>query len=309
MSAPLRLAVFAAGLALVFGLATAVGNALGPVHEGSASEAMNHGTPPHGDPAGGAMDHGGTAAAAMGGDHATPAVGGLAVADGDLRLVVDEPVRPAGQESDLDFRILGPDQRPVTKFDPEQGGVALHLIVVGRDLAGFQHLHPEMAPDGTWSTPLTLGAPGVYRMFTDATVDGRPHTLGTDLFVTGSFVPEPLPAPSTEAVVGGYRVTLDSPSPVAGEEGDLRFTVSRGGTAVTDLEPYLGARGHLVGLRQGDLAYLHLHPSDGPTGDVAAAGGITFAGTFPSAGTYRLFLQFADEGAVHTAALTVEVPR
>ena len=35
---------------------------------------------------------------------------------------------------------------------------------------------------------------------------------------------------------------------------------------MTDLQPYLAAYGHLVALRQGDLAYLHVHP-DGEPGD------------------------------------------
>jgi hypothetical protein len=78
-------------------------------------------------------------------------------------------------------------------------------------------------------------------------------------------------------------------------------------TPATDLavdEPYLGARGHLVALRQGDLAYLHVHPLD-----EAAAGAITFATDFPTAGKYRLFLQFKHRGQVHTAAFTQEVVR
>ncbi|MEK8109242.1 hypothetical protein NKG94_40115 [Micromonospora sp. M12] len=36
----------------------------------------------------------------------------------------------------------------------------MHLIVVRRDLTGYQHLHPTMAKDGTWSVPLTLAQPG-----------------------------------------------------------------------------------------------------------------------------------------------------
>jgi hypothetical protein len=71
------------------------------------------------------------------------------------------------------------------------------------------------------------------------------------------------------------------------------------------VEPYLGARGHLVALRQGDLAYLHVHPLD----KAAAGNAITFATTFPSAGRYRLFLQFKEAGRVHTAAFTQEVTR
>ncbi|NKX51639.1 hypothetical protein HER39_13910, partial [Arthrobacter deserti] len=40
----------------------------------------------------------------------------------------------------------------------------------------------------------------------------------------------------------------------------LTVIVTRGGQPVKTLEPYLGAYGHLVALRAGDLAYLHVHP-------------------------------------------------
>jgi hypothetical protein len=73
---------------------------------------------------------------------------------------------------------------------------------------------------------------------------------------------------------------------------------------VTDLEPYLGARGHLVALREGDLAFLHVHPADATT----IGSSISFHAALPSAGRYRLFLQFQHHGVVHTAAFTLEVP-
>lgn len=306
MSAPARLGTFVAGLAVVFGAAAAAGSAVDPVHElGSSAPSMSHA-----DDAASPGAHG-----AIGGNQqihqqvegsplAAQAFGGLAVAEGDLRLVVDEAIRPAAPEAPFTFRILRADQQPVTTFDPEQGGVALHLVVVDRDLSTFQHLHPSMAGDGTWSTPLTLDGSGAYRAFADVTVDGRPHTLGVDLLVPGSFSPEPLPVPDTTTSADSYQVTLESPGPVAGQELELRFSVARDGAPVADLEPYLGAGGHLVGLRQGDLAYLHLHPEEG-----SGAGEIAFAGRFPSAGSYRLFLQFQHEGVVRTAAFTVEVPR
>jgi hypothetical protein len=76
-------------------------------------------------------------------------------------------------------------------------------------------------------------------------------------------------------------------------------------------EPYLGAGGHLVALREGDLAYLHVHP--GGHGDEEAAqthdDAVTFVSTFPSEGRYRLYLQFKHDGRVHTAAFTREVVR
>ncbi|MGE4428975.1 MAG: hypothetical protein AB7G37_21180, partial [Solirubrobacteraceae bacterium] len=70
------------------------------------------------------------------------------------------------------------------------------------------------------------------------------------------------------------------------------------------LQPYLGARGHLVALRDGDLAYLHVHPDEH-----AGVGEIPFTAEFPSVGRYRLYLQFQTGGQVRTAPMTVEVTR
>jgi hypothetical protein len=67
-----------------------------------------------------------------------------------------------------------------------------------------------------------------------------------------------------------------------------------------EVQEYLGARGHLVALRQGDLAFLHVHPDESSQ---------RFMATFPTAGAYRLFLQFKVDGRVHTAAFTQEVSR
>ena len=44
----------------------------------------------------------------------------------------------------------------------------------------------------------------------------------------------------------------------------LTATVTQDGEPVTDLQPYLGAYGHLVALRDGDLGYLHVHPDGEP---------------------------------------------
>ena len=50
-----------------------------------------------------------------------------------------------------------------------------------------------------------------------------------------------------------------------------------------------------------DLAFLHVHPDENR---------LQFMATFPTAGTYRLFLQFKTaDGRLHTAAFTQEVTR
>jgi len=196
-----------------------------------------------------------------------------------------------GRTAQLRFRIVGENGTTVRDFDVEHTK-RLHLIVVRRDLTGFQHLHPTQERDGSWRVALRLDDPGAYRVFADFTRDGERHTLGGDLAVDGDARARPLPAPAATTTVDGYRVTLDT-----SRDGELRFSVTRGGEAV-DVEPYLGARGHLVALREGDLAYLHVHPDEDS---------LSFMAELPSGARYRLFLQFQHEGRVHTAEFTQEV--
>jgi hypothetical protein len=104
--------------------------------------------------------------------------------------------------------------------------------------------------------------------------------------------------------VGGYEVRLREGALAAGAPSGLRFVVTREGRPV-EPESYLGARGHLVALREGDLAFLHVHPDQAEV----PANVIPYGATFPTAGRYRLFLQFKHEGRVRTAPFTVAVGR
>ena len=210
----------------------------------------------------------------------------------------------AGRPRRLHFRVVGRDGAALRSGYQLEAERRLHLIVVRRDLTGYQHLHPAMAADGTWSVPVKVAEPGAYRVFADFQLRCQKHVLAADLLVPGSFRPATLPAPATVASADGYDVRLQSP--VRCGPATRRHCASRSAAAgrpVDAVEPYLGARGHLVALRQGDLAYLHVHPEEHPD----AANAIPFAAEFPSAGAYRMFLQFKIDGVVHTAAFTVEV--
>jgi hypothetical protein len=55
------------------------------------------------------------------------------------------------------------------------------------------------------------------------------------------------------------------------------------------------------------LAYLHNHPAQHADAGTKGGPSITFMTTFPTAGTYSLFLDFQHAGAVHTAEFTVKV--
>ncbi len=140
----------------------------------------------------------------------------------------------------------------------------LHLIVVRNDLAAFQHVHPVLGGEGTWRVSLNLSRAGDYRVFADFTpADGPALTLGANLHVAGPYNPQPLPPPVATAEVDDYTVALRG-TPKANEPSMLTLSVRRDGNAVGDLQPYLGAYGHLVAVRASDLAYLHVHPNGEP---------------------------------------------
>ncbi|MFI7068974.1 hypothetical protein [Micromonospora sediminicola] len=286
MNTATKLSGFALGLAAVFGAAYGIGHVAGPV--APAADTRHDATDAgHGD-----QGHTG------GVDAHLP--GGLLVSE---RGYTFQPT--AAPEGQFAFRITGPDGRPVTRYDVAHDK-RMHLIVARRDLSGFRHVHPELADDGTWRVASPLAGPGVWRAFADFTpTGGEPLTLGVDVTVPGTLAARPLPPPATSTTVDGYTVTLTG-APEPGRTSRLTLSVSRDGRPVTDLQPYLGAYGHLVALRQGDLAYLHVHPEGTPgDGRTPAGPAVTFAAEVPSAGAYRLYLDFRHGDAVHTAEFTV----
>ena len=241
----------------------------------------------------------------MGDADATALPKGLMVTQNGYTFRLAEPTAAAGDAVPVEFTIEGPDGTAVTQYDVEHEE-DLHLIAVRRDFSGFQHVHPEMAEDGTWTTDLDLTA-GQWRLFADFKATGADAlTLGNDLAVPGSYRPtEPPSTDSLTSTVDGYTVTLDGDL-AAGEEAELTLTVTRDGEPVTDLEPYLGAYGHLVALRAGDLAYLHVHPEGAPEDGITEPGpDVVFFAEVPSTDRYHLYLDFKHEGVVRTAAFNV----
>ena len=289
LSPPARLGVFGVGLVVVLAAALGLGRLTG---DAVADDA----------PAPAAAELGGDHGADHGGDHgedqaaepvAADGVNGTSLSAGGLRLDVPTTVLPPLKAVPFTFRVLG-EEGPVEEFDLEQGK-RMHLVVVSRDLSQHAHVHPELGADGAWTTLLTL-APGAYRAVADFATGGERRSLAVDLAVPGPLTPVPLPAAATSVTTNDLRVELE-------RDGErLSFTAYR---ALTDApvvpEPYLGARGHLVAFRAGDLAYAHVHPAgeDGAT--------TTYEAELPGPGRYRLFLELQVDGVVRTFPFTLEV--
>ncbi|KAA9393049.1 heavy-metal-associated domain-containing protein [Kocuria coralli] len=304
MKAPVRLGLYGLVLVIVFAVAGFTANAVVPEETvrswAEDTEQSPHQAEGHGE--------GDDPEVAGGGGHSTEeAAPGLGIAEDGYRLTTVNAPAETGSEGELSLTVTGPDGNPVTDFQREHEE-ELHLIAVRADGQHFRHVHPEMNADGTWSAPWEWDAAGSYRVFADfvpgETGDGV--TLSTTVQVAGDYTPAPAGGTVTEASVDGFDVDVTGDL-VAGEASELTLNITRDGQPVTGLQPYLGAFGHLVALRDGDLAYLHVHPQgNAPQGGETSGPEIVFEATAPTEGRYLLYLDFQVDGQVHTAPLVLD---
>ncbi|WOF23375.1 heavy-metal-associated domain-containing protein [Microbacterium betulae] len=291
MNTPARLGLYATGLAAAFGAAFLVADAVVPadaVDDWNASIAAQDG---HGD--------------AEADD--APLANGVSLDREGYRLAdVAAPGEP-GRAGELSFTVVDASGAAVTEY-AESHEKDLHLVVVRGDGAEFRHVHPEIGADGTWSLPWTWEAAGGYRVFADFVPAAQDEsiTLTSTLQVAGDFVPQEIAGEVREASVDGYDVTLEGELRV-GASSDLTLAVAKDGEPVTELEPYLGAFGHLVALRSGDLSYLHVHPegADPEAGELSGPE-IAFVSEAPTPGRYLLYFDFQIDGVVRSVPFQVD---
>jgi hypothetical protein len=234
--------------------------------------------------------------------------GGLAASGDGVSLVLDRSDLAAGAETEVEIR-LRTAAGDVPRLVPD-GGVPMHLYLVRADLGSYQHVHPTAGADCGWRVRLRPPTPGRYRLFAAIRPEGRPDTapalvLSRPLTVPGPAIRGVLPAASPVArTPDGYTLTLRGYAAARGESL-LTVTVTRGGSPVRTLSPYLGAMAHLSVFREASLAFNHGHPLQ----PVTDRGGPTLTTPllFPGAGRYRVFVQFSDGGAIRTAAFTLQV--
>ncbi|KPC63998.1 hypothetical protein [Streptomyces chattanoogensis] len=234
---------------------------------------------------------------------------GLVAEKDGYRMASDATTLPSGKRTDYRFTITGPGGKPVTGFALEQTK-RLHFYAIRSDLTGFQHLHPTMAGDGTWTSALDALRPGSWRVFAQFTPEtgagkGRDFVLSRSVTVPGPAATTAVPKAAATTTVDGYTVTVKGEL-MAGMAHPLTVTVGKDGKPVTGLQPYLDTYAHLTAFHEGDQAFAHLHPENKVDG---GHGGprLPFHAELAKPGNWRLFLQFRTAGRLHTAALTLHV--
>ena len=219
----------------------------------------------------------------------------------------------AGQPGRVRFFVRQPGSGAIVRRFEVVHERIFHLFVLSHDLEYFAHIHPVLQLDGTLEVALLVPRPGPYQMVADFMPLGAPPQLVQRSFVTAGYAGS-LIAPATglrldsqDKVVDETRVKLTMPDAFAGREQLVTFDLNdvATGSPVTDLEPYLGASGHLL-LVSADLAEAH---HSHPVAEISKASGptVVFQVMFPSTGAYRMWAQFQRGGKVLTASFTVPV--
>lgn len=213
----------------------------------------------------------------------------------------------ANENTPLTIQITDQDAKPVNDFEVNHEKL-LHLIVVSHDLSFFNHIHPEFKGNGQFTIDTSFPTGGEYKVFADFVPEGGSGTtLSEWVKVEGEEgAHEAVKADSNlKKIVDGKEIELSVSSTKPAEDVTLTFNILDAQTkeGIRNLEPYLGAVGHVVILSADAEQYLHVHPIDEQvTGPKAE-----FATSFPKSGTYKIWGQFQHQGKVFTVPFVVEI--
>lgn len=214
----------------------------------------------------------------------------------------------AKAKEDLELAIqITDDGKPVNDYEVNHEKL-LHLIIVNHDLSFFNHIHPEFQGDGKFTVETSFPSGGEYKVFADFIPSGGANlTLSEWVKVEGKEGEHADILPDSNLIkeVGGKEIELSLSGMKPKEEITLSYTIRDSETkeGISNLEPYLGAVGHVVILSADAESYLHVHPLDEKaTGPIAE-----FATTFPQSGTYKIWGQFQHNGEVITVPFVVDI--
>jgi major membrane immunogen (membrane-anchored lipoprotein) len=223
-----------------------------------------------------------------------------------FKLSTEKP--QPNQDTTITVNIQDKDGKPIDQFDVNHEK-QMHIIVVSKDLSFFNHIHPENKGNGEFTVTTQFPAAGEYEVISDFIPTGIGAMSKTQwLTVQGNAAaPQPIePDPSLTKVVDGKEVTLSFDHLMANMELELNFNIkdAKTGKPVTNLEPYLGAVGHVVILNQNAGEYLHVHPIE----EKAKGPDAKFMATFPHSGVFKIWGQFQQNGKVFVVPFVVKVP-
>jgi hypothetical protein len=245
---------------------------------------------------------------------------------GAYRLAITQTPRAPkpGERVRLHFVVTHPETGARVRDFVLNHERLFHLFIVSADMNDYQHIHPQLDADGSFTVETRLPRAGLYQLHSDFFPAGGTLQVLHRSLATAGYHASPRAAVAAALVpdthftktVDGMKISLGwgGAKLVPGAFVRLRYAIAdaRTGAPVRDLEPYLGAWGHTLILDADQSDYLHSHPTDalpeGAERDGLRGGPeVEFGAMFPEAGLYRIWTQFQRGGRVSTVSFTVEV--
>jgi hypothetical protein len=241
-----------------------------------------------------------------------------------LDVIASPRIPKAGARVRLKFVVSHPETGARVRDYVLNHEKLFHLFIVSADMNEYQHIHPQLQPDGSFKVETTLARPGLYKLHSDFfPTGGTLQVLHRELATAGYRASrEPVRAAlvadtSFTKTIDGMKISLDwggdKLTPGAFVRLKYKLADACTGEPVKDLEPYLGAWGHTLILNADQSDYLHSHPTETVPQDIdhpwLLRGGpeVEFGAMFPEAGLYRIWTQFQRRGRVSTVSFTLHV--
>lgn len=246
-----------------------------------------------------------------------------------LNLTTEPQNIKSGEEVTLNFSLMNNESKQQIKDLEIVHEKILHLIIVSKNLAYFDHIHPVMNSDGSLSVKTKFDKGGDYVLFADLTPKGekKNQVFDIQLKISGEPVGNIPLTPRNTFETGGYTasMTTDPSELTTNKSTEIVVTIKKNGKEVTNLQNYLGALGHMVIISEDASMYLHVHPMEAEdkssshkheemkdmkmdSDKITKSGpSVVFHTNFPKPGIYKVFAQFNPGGKLITTNFVVNV--
>ena len=245
--------------------------------------------------------------------------------DFNLRFECTPKAPKPNEKIRLRFSVFNPKTREQVKYFHMTHDKLFHLFIVSQDMSEFQHIHPMLEIDGSFTIDTVLPIAGNYKIYSDFyPLDGAPQVLQQNIATAGytkdllAGQPRLKPDESLTQTADGMKIalTVEPQNIIAGQPVALKYhlTDAQSGSPIRDLVPYLGAWGHTLILSEDQSDYVHSHPEEvvPDTPDKSKLRGgpdATFNAFFPKPGNYRIWSQFQRGETLTTVSFTVRAER
>jgi len=211
----------------------------------------------------------------------------------------------------------------------------MHLMLVREDLTNFNHLHPVFK-DGAYTIEHTFSDDGYYKTWINFEHGNAQRVVGFEFQTEkskGRGTDQVVSGVNLKKTVLGYNIELTDPKQIkTNKETNLEFIITDTSGKIiklSELEDYLGAKGHLIIISQdlNDFGHGHIEGGHAEGGgkhgfkiikEVYASGGghattaasvenLTTKHMFKQVGLYRIWLEFQIAGQMVRSDFTVAV--